>query len=331
MVRNLSVDLSDQKRVFSLTLIAFLDDAMTGPPLTHLPSLRQLRFLVALADELHFGRAAERCNVTQSTLSAGLKELETLLGVVVAERTKRHVLMTAIGEKLADRARKILADAEAMAALAAAEGRPLAGVLRLGATPTIGPFLLPKALPALRKRHPELKLILREELTDPLLEGLGAGRLDAVLIALPYPIGDLAYVELFEDGYQLACGRTHPLANRDRVGKEDLEGRTVLFLDKGHCLHEHALSAFDGPPSFLPEREFSATSLNTLISMVAEGLGVTPLPQLAVDANVADGQDVVLVPIDGVHSRTVILAWRKESPRAEEFRTLAEFFRAARG
>lgn len=290
--------------------------------MSNLPSFRQLRFLVALAEELHFGRAAERCHVSQSTLSAGLKELEATLGVVVAERTKRHVLLTAIGEKLAVRARTLLADAEAMAALAAAEGRPLTGPLRLGTIPTIGPYLLPTALTRIRRRYPSLQLILREELSDPLLKGLHEGRLDAVLIALPFAIGDVAFQELFDDGYQLACSRAHPLANLDHVTEADLRDRTVLLLEKGHCLQEHALSAFD-PPAFHPEREFAATSLNTLIAMVAEGLGVTLLPNLAVDAHVTDGHDVSLAPIEGVFPRKIILAWRKESPRADEFITLA--------
>ncbi|MCI4666413.1 MAG: hydrogen peroxide-inducible genes activator [Neomegalonema sp.] len=296
--------------------------------MTHLPSFRQLRFLVALADELHFGRAAARCNVTQSTLSAGLKELESTLGIVVAERSKRHVFLTSIGERLAERARRLLADAEAMVEMAAAEGRPLSGLLRLGAIPTIGPFLLPKAMPALRQRFPDLKLILREELTDRLLDGLTSGKLDGALLALPFAIGDLEYAELFDDGYQLACGLRHPLANRDKITEEDLQGRTVLLLEKGHCLQEHALSAFS-PPAFHAEREFAATSLNTLISMVSEGLGVTLLPQIAVDAHVAQGHDVALAPIEGVLPRKVILAWRKESPRSEELRTLAELFRSA--
>ena len=294
----------------------------------HLPSIRQLRFLVALADELHFGRAADRCNVTQSTLSAGLKELELQLGVVLAERTKRHVFLTSVGEKIADRSRRILADVDALVALAAAEGKPLSGVLRLGAIPTIGPFLLPKALPALRTRFPDLKLVLREELSDALLDGLHAGKLDAVLIALPYPIGDLAYVELFEDGYQLASSRNHPLAQQERIAEEDLQGCTMLLLEKGHCLQEHALSAFE-PPAFHAEREFAATSLNTLLSMVSEGLGITLLPELAIEAKAAEAHDVALTPIDGVLPRKVILAWRKESPRHEELNTLAQQLRAA--
>ncbi|MEJ2118947.1 MAG: LysR substrate-binding domain-containing protein, partial [Alphaproteobacteria bacterium] len=201
-----------------------------------LPSLRQLRFLVALADELHFSRAAEVCNVTQSTLSSGLKELETTLGVSLAERTKRSVVMTPVGREIAERARALLADARDIVDLAAGRAGTLRGDLALGTIPTIGPFLIPKMLPTLRQTFPELRLYLREELTDSLIAGLKSGRLDVILIALPYEIGDLAVAPLFEDGYQLMTPPSHPLAALSQVTGKDLAERRLLLLEKGHCL-----------------------------------------------------------------------------------------------
>lgn len=300
---------------------------MTISTPARLPSFRQLRFLVALADELHFGRAAERCRVTQSTLSAGLKELETQLGVVVAERSKRHVFLTEVGAKLAERARRVLSDAEEMVALAAAEGRPLSGVLRIGALPTIGPYIFPKALPELKKHYPDLECVLREDLAEPLVERLSAGQLDAALIAQPFAGDDLVYVELFDDPYLLVCKKTDPLAQRNRITPADLEGRAVLLLEKGHCQHEEALAGGQAP-NFTPQRDFAATSFATLVSMVVEGLGVTVLPQLAVDAQTAHWPNVKTIRIEDAPPRNVVLAWRKGSPRSAELETIARFFRA---
>lgn len=294
-----------------------------------LPSLRQLRFLVALADHLHFGRAAEACHVTQSTLSAGLKELEAGLGVALAERTKRSVTLTPVGAEIAERSRRLLADAQDIADLAARQAGTLRGDLRLGAIPTIGPFLIPKALPRLRAAHPDLRLYLREELTESLIEGLRAGRLDVILIALPFEIGDLETEALFEDGYALATPRGHPLGARPHVAGRDLADKALLLLERGHCLQRHALAAF---PEIDARRDesFAATSLSTLLAMVAEGLGLTLLPELALDAGAARGHALALAPLPDACPRRVVLAWRPTSPRTAEFRALADSFRAAR-
>ncbi|SDG07492.1 LysR family transcriptional regulator, hydrogen peroxide-inducible genes activator [Limimonas halophila] len=294
-----------------------------------LPSLRQLRFLVALADERHVGRAAEACHVSQSTLSAGLKELEATLGVGVAERTKRSVTMTPVGEQLAERARGVLTATHDLVDLASRQAGTLRGDLRLGTIPTIGPYLIPHAMPALRRDHPDLRLYLREELTESLIEGLAAGRLDAILIALPYETGDLATATLFEDSYTLAAPRAHPLAGREQVSGADLREHSLLLLERGHCLHRHALSAF---PEVLPREDdsFAATSLSTLLAMVEMGLGLTLLPQLAHDAGAARSHEIALVPLRGACPRRVVLAWRRTSPRQPEFEALAEVFRAAR-
>lgn len=295
----------------------------------HLPSLRQLRFLVALDEELHFGHAAEKCHVTQSTLSTGLKELEELLGVPVAERTKRSVLMTPLGKELADRARKILADTRDLVELAQQQTGALRGPIRLGSIPTVGPFLFPRLLPRLREEHPDLKLFLREELTEALIDGLRTGRLDVILIALPFDTGDLEMESLFLDGYQLATAPEHRLASDRAIHGPDLDDETLLLLERGHCLQRHALGAF--PETHARQDEsFAATSLATLIAMVEEGLGITLLPQLVIDAGATRNSDLNLTPLEGAWPREVVLAWRRSSARSDEFRQLAQILREER-
>ena len=230
-------------------------------------TLRQMRFFVALAEELNFSRAAEVCFVTQPTLSSAIAEMEAMLGVQLAERTKRSVLLTPVGEEIALRARGILAQADDLMEAARAAGHPEAGPLRLGAIPTVGPFLIPRALPAIRADFPDLKLYLREELTESLLDGLWAGRLDVILIALPFDLGQVAYETLFLDGYHLAA----PPEGEDLPPiptSGDLEGLQLMLLEPGHCLQRHALKAF--PDAHLAQDEsFAATSLSTLVSMVS--------------------------------------------------------------
>lgn len=289
-------------------------------------SLRQLRFLVALSDELNFSRAAELCHVTQPTLSAGLKELEAGLGVALAERTNRSVILTPIGQAIAERGRAVLAEVKDIEDLAARSTGLLRGEVRLGTIPTIGPFLIPKALPLLRKRFPDLKLYLREELTQTLVDGLMAGRLDVILVALPFEIGKLETELLFEDGYQLATPVGHPASMKRRVDGIQLEGKPLLLLEKGHCLQRHALSAFTDV-EVQRDETFAATSLITLISMVEEGLGITLLPQIAVDAGVASGHDLALRPLAGACPRQIVLAWRHTSAHADDFRKLAAVLR----
>ncbi|MBU1176061.1 MAG: hydrogen peroxide-inducible genes activator [Alphaproteobacteria bacterium] len=290
-------------------------------------TLRQLSFLVALADTLNFSRAAEAALVTQPTLSAGLKELEDRLGVTLAERNRRSVVLTAAGVEIAARARLILLAVRDIEALARAHAVPDAGDLRLGAIPTIGPYLIPYALPAIRATYPGLRLLLREEMTEPLLVGLNEGRLDLILIALPFETGGIETMELFEDGYHLAgppgsCGP-------DPVQGAALEGTQLMLLEKGHCLQRHALSAF--PDNDIQQDEsFSATSLPTLISMVGEGLGITLLPDLAIDGGVIGSQQVAVAPLPGAKPRRIVLGWRQTSSRAALFRRLGEILQNTR-
>lgn len=293
-------------------------------------TLRQMRFLVALADTGNFSRAAEQCNVTQSTLSTGLKEMEARLGVKVAERTTHLVLMTPEGSDLANRARDILARVGDFEDFAKAVSQTGAMRLRLGAIPTVGPYLLPRALPRIRVALPGVNIYLREELTDSLVAGLVDGRLDLILIALPHDLPPQVQTELlFEDGYSLAAPRDHPLANLDTVTGEDLAGRELLLLERGHCLQQHALSSIPGI-AVEQDQEFSATSLPTLVSMVEEGLGITLLPVVATDAGLTRGHDLRLSHLSGATPRQVVLAWRQSTANATLFNRIAEALRTAR-
>lgn len=294
-------------------------------------TLRQMRFLVALADTRNFSRAAEICNVTQSTLSTGLKEMEARLGVTVAERSTHSVLMTSIGTALADRARDILAKVSDFEAAAHAETSAGLTQLRLGVIPTVGPYLLPRALPGLRDTWPEMQIFLREELTDSLVTGLTDGRLDLILIALPHDLPpQVETMLLFTDDYSLATPRAHPLANLSRVEGADLAGRRLLLLERGHCLQKHALSSVPGV-ALEEDTSFSATSLPTLVSMVEEGIGVTLLPNLAIDAGLTAGHDLHLSHLEGATPRQIVLAWRKSSAQVEVFRKIADTLRHAKG
>ncbi|WP_425039399.1 hydrogen peroxide-inducible genes activator [Primorskyibacter sp. S187A] len=293
-------------------------------------TLRQLRFLVALDDTLNFSRASELCNVTQSTLSTGLKELEERLGVQVAERTKHSVMMTPVGKELAERARGILSEVQDFEDRAKRENAAGTSSIRFGTIPTVGPYLMPKAMPLLRQRLPETKFFLREELTDQLVDGLMDGRLDLLLLALPHPLpAQIERQVLFSDGYYLATPVDHPLGNRDTIGADDLKDRHLLLLEKGHCLQRHALSSFSGI-TLDADESFSATSLSTLVAMVEEDLGITLLPKLAVDGGISKGHRLHLGDVAGAIPRQVALAWRKSTPNVDVFKTIGACLAQAR-
>jgi len=301
-----------------------------------LPSPQQLRYLVALADHGHFGRAANACAVTQSTLSAGLIALERQLDASILERgaSTRRAVFTPLGLELVARARGALSALEAVAETAASARDPLTGPLRLGLIPTIGPFLLPRLMPALRQAFPRLRLWLREDLTDRLVAGLEAGRLDLLLLALP-AAGAMETLPLAEDPFVVALPPGHHLAARERVPVAALSGERLLLLEDGHCLRAHAETACGLPRGMVPAGGdgFAATSLHTLVQMVAGGLGVTLLPKLALDAGVLAGAPVEVRPLEGAATpgRVLALAWRMRSPRAAEFRGLAPAMAAAIG
>ena len=290
-------------------------------------TLRKLRFLVAVADTLNFTRAAEQCFVTQPSLSAGIKELEDRLGARLIERTRRSVLLTDLGRDIVERARHLLLEAEQIEAVAQAHRNPFEGDLRLGAIPTIGPYLIPRTLPKIRAAFPGLRLYLREEITESLIEGLTTGRLDLLLIALPFDTGSMQIEPLFEDGYQLATPPDWPAPKQPGANSLIGDGQLML-LEKGHCLQRHALQAYPGRLA-LTETDFAATSLTTLIAMVSEGLGITLLPNLAVEAGVASGQ-VTLTPLPDACPRRIVLAWRPGSVRQEVFLALADLLRRHR-
>lgn len=295
--------------------------------MTALPSTRQLRYLVALADQLHFGKAADACFVTQSTLSASIKDLETLLGATLVERTRRTVMLTPLGDEVVGRARAILRDVDDLVDVASAAGEPLSGRLRLGVIPTIGPYLLPRVLPALRDAHPALRLYLREDQTAGLLERLGGGELDVLLLAFPYATGKLATHLFAADPFWLAFPRGHAFREFDSIERAGLAGETLLLLEDGHCLRDHALSLCASAAAERPDA-FQATSLATLVQMVDNGLGVTLLPKMAIDAGVTRGTRVSVRPIAApAEGREIGLAWRASSSRGDEFRVLANYFR----
>ena len=291
-----------------------------------LPTMKQLQYLVALADTQHFGRAAQRCYIAQSTLSAGIRALESVLGIAIAERSNRHVLITRVGLQIAERARALLRDAEEVMEMARAGRSPMTGEMRLGVIPTIGPFLLPRVLPVLRDRFPDLTIYLREEQTAPLLARLEEGELDLALIALPYETEDLSIDVILKDEFLFACHRTHALACADEVSLEALAGEQLMLLAEGHCLRGHTLDAC-GVGDTKARAQFEASSLHTLVQMVAAGIGVTLIPRLAVDARVIQGTGISLSRLAVPASRDIGLAWRPTSLRTDDFRLLAQTLR----
>ena len=295
----------------------------------HLPTLRQLEFLCAVADNGSFSKAAEACHVTQPTLSAAIKEVEGLLGVQLIERESRGASLTQAGETAVERARIILSDTADLVAATQQAGAPLTGGFRLGAIPTIAPFLLPRTLKALRAAHPSLKLYLREDQTDRLIEGLRSRKLDAALIALPWEASGIETMDLGDDEFLLVAPSGHNLTQQSALKSADLIEEDVLLLEDGHCLRDHALSVCR-LPSQRDGADVTATSLPTLVHMVAGGLGISLLPRLAIDAGVTSGADVELRAFDTpMIGRRIGMAWRTGSPRAAEARMIGEIVKTA--
>jgi LysR family hydrogen peroxide-inducible transcriptional activator len=295
----------------------------------HLPTLKQLQYLVALQTHGHFGRAAEACFVTQSTLSAGIKELETQIGVTLVERTRRVVRFSPLGLRVAEKARRILRETEELADMVRASGKPLAGELRLGVIPTIAPFLLPSLLPRLRAQWPDLKLYLREETSPAACKALHRGQLDCVLLALPYACGDVERADLFDDCFLVAFPPGTADSLPEKVKPAAIDETRLLLLEDGHCLKDHVLSACNRP-ELRAEAAILGTSLHTLVQMVDNGLGTTLVPEMAVQAGLLIGTGVVTRRLDTEHpSRRIALVWRRGSPREKEFRLLAEALKAA--
>jgi LysR family hydrogen peroxide-inducible transcriptional activator len=295
---------------------------------TYLPTIKQLQYLVALHEHGHFGRAAEAMFVSPSTLSAGIRELESLLGVTLVERSRRVVRFTPLGNAVVAKAHRLLREAEELSDLVQASGKPLSGELRMSVIPTIAPFLLPKMLPRLRRERPQLKLYLREETSGDAIESLHHGRADCVLLALPYSTGEVEAEHICDDALYVAFPKDDPRDPPDSIPAAMIDPDRLLLLEDGHCLKEHALSACNRP-EMRGSAAMIGTSLHTLVQMVDNGLGMTMLPQMAIDAGILHETQVVARPLKAKNaSREIALVWRKNSPRAEEFRLLAQELRA---
>ncbi|RGP40239.1 HTH-type transcriptional regulator EstR [Altererythrobacter insulae] len=295
---------------------------------TYLPTIKQLQYLVALHEHGHFGRAADSCFVSQSTLSAGLRELESLLGVTLVERSRRVVRFTALGEQVVAKAHRLLREAEELSDLVQASGKPLTGTVRMSVIPTIAPFMLPKILPRLRTERPELTLLLREETSQDAVESLQHGRVDCVLLALPFATGEVEMEHISDDQLFVAFPKDDPRDPPETVSASMIDEARLLLLEDGHCLREHALAACNRP-ELRASAAMIGTSLHTLVQMVNNDLGLTMLPAMALEAGILDGTDVVARPLKNKNAkREIALIWRKNSPRSEEFQLLAEELRA---
>ncbi len=290
-----------------------------------MPTIKQLRYFVALTETRHFGRAAAACFISQSAFSNAIQELENRLGVQLVDRTKRNVTISAIGQEVAAKARLVIQDVESLVETTQAQEAPLAGALRLGVIPTIAPFLLPISLPKLRRRYPALCLYLVEDQTQQIYQRLLEGELDVLLLALPWSMRSVETMPLFRDRFLLA---THPETKRidpHNYRFSRLDEDSILLLEDGHCLREHALAACRIRNTQKVQR-FAASSLLTLVEMVDADLGVTFLPEMARGSTLLKNTRVRLYPLATESYRTIGLAWRQGSRRAEEFKLLGEFF-----
>ena len=290
------------------------------------PTLKQLRYFLALTETAHFGKAAELCFVSQSAFSNAIQELETTLGARLVDRTNRSVTITSTGQEVAVQARLVMRDVEGLLDLTRGRGEPLTGELRLGVIPTIAPFLLPGVLPKLRKQFPQLELLLAEDQTDRIHRRLLDGDLDVLLLALPWELRGVEEMPLFDDPFLLACRDGTERVDPENYRFNRLTSDSVLLLEDGHCLRDHALSACK-IRNTEKVRRFGASSLLTLIEMVDADLGVTFLPEMVQGSALLRNTRVRLWPIGERSYRTIGLVWRKGSGRVEEFRLLGEFFR----
>ncbi|QWE23942.1 LysR family transcriptional regulator [Polynucleobacter sp. AP-Elch-400A-B2] len=288
-----------------------------------LPSLRQLRYFVAVAQELNFTRAAEVCFVGQSTLSAGLKELEDVLGVRLVERDRQNVAITPIGAEILERAKVILASSQDLVEYASASGEPMAGTIRLGVIPTITPFLLPNVLPDIREHYPKLKIALREDLTANLLARLVDHQLDFALIALPYDTTGLLVKELFVDEFWLVAGTNDPALKGKEIHLPTKMAERLLLLEEGHCLRDHTMQACKHSDIRNAEG-MEATSLLTLLQMVESGMGIALLPEMAVKGGILNGTTLIARPLaPPAPKRVIALVARLSTAHHDEFQALA--------
>ena len=292
-----------------------------------LPTVKQLRYFVALCEHEHFGRAAEACFVSQSAFSTAIRELETVLDTQLVDRSNKRVVVTRTGRDISVQARLVLRDLTELVEHAKSGKQPLSGSLQLGVIPTIAPFLLPKVLPGIRKQYPKLQLFLREEQTQVLHEKLLDGELDLVILALPYPLRGVELMPLFDDPFLLACRDKTQLVDPTNYRFNRLQSESILLLEDGHCLRDHALSACK-IRSLEKVSRFAASSLLTLIEMVDSDLGVTFLPQMASQSSLLKNTRVKTWPLNEKSTRQIALAWRNSSGRDDEFRMLGDCIRS---
>jgi LysR family transcriptional regulator, hydrogen peroxide-inducible genes activator len=292
-------------------------------------TLRQLRYLAALARQRHFGRAAEECAVSQPALSVQIQELEASLDAALVERARGRIALTPDGEEIARRAARILAEVDDLVDYARHRPRLLTGPLRLGVIPSIAPYLLPAALPCLQNRYPALELRLRESQTAVIMDELHRGALDVLVLSLPLDHPEVETIRLFDDRFVLAVPAAHPLAERPDCTARLLAEERLLLLEEGHCLRDQTLSycqpADRGAPS-----SFGASSLSTIIQMVANGLGITVLPEISLAFEVHDPRIALLRFPEPEPTRALALAWRRSSPRKRDFVELGKLLTTSR-
>ncbi|BDW82190.1 LysR family transcriptional regulator [Erythrobacter sp. Dej080120_24] len=295
---------------------------------TYLPTIKQLQYLVSLHEHGHFGRAADASFVSQSTLSAGIRELESLLGVTLVERSRRVVRFTSLGEQVVAKANRLLREAEELADLVQAAGKPLSGQLRMSVIPTIAPFMLPRILPRLKNERPDLQLMLREETSQDAVESLQHGRVDCVLLALPFDTGEVEVEHIADDRLFVAFPKDDPRDPPATIPPDMIDQGRLLLLEDGHCLRDHALAACNRS-ELRDSASMIGTSLHTLVQLVDNDLGLTMLPEMALNAGILNGTEVVARPVDSpTAKREIVLVWRKNSPREADFRLLAQELRA---
>ena len=292
--------------------------------MTHLPTTKQLRYFVALEQYEHFGKAAESCFVSQPAFSVAIKELENMLNVQLVDRTNKNVTVTSLGRDVARQARVVLRELEDLVEMAKGNQLPLTGPLKLGVIPTIAPFLLPRLLPALRAEFPDLRLYLKEDLTERIYERLMDGELDLILIALPYELRNTTDMVLFEDRFFLAHQQNSALIRPGDYDLNELPSDSILLLEDGHCLRDHALSACN-IKNVDKVSNITATSLLTLVQMVDADLGITYLPEMAVNSSLLKNTRIKTTPMEPGSSRQIGLVWRKASTRQDEFTMLGNF------
>jgi LysR family hydrogen peroxide-inducible transcriptional activator len=294
-----------------------------------LPSTKQLRYFVALTETEHFGRAADASNISQSAFSNAIRELEMTLDAQLVDRTNRQVTITATGQQVATMARLVLQDLQELVETASGGRQPLCGELRMGVIPTIAPFLLPKVLPKLRRKYPELRLLLTEDQTDRVYQRLKDGELDVLLLALPWAMRGVEQRVLFRDPFRLACRKGTERVDPDNYRFNRLDADSILLLEDGHCLRDHALAACK-IRNTQKVQDFAASSLLTLVEMVDADLGITFLPEMARNSTLLRNTHVELYPMPDSSYRNIGLAWRQGSGRAHEFEMLGDFLQQNR-